>query len=338
MSNTLRALTSLIVAAFVVSVFATSPASAQEKKKVLFLTKSTGFQHSVITRDWKDPKKPAHAERLLTEFAGKNGYEVTFTKDADVFNDPKTYGTYAVIAFYTTEDLTKPSDKYDVKRDEKGQPVKGPDGKTERGELLHTEKPMSAEGKAMFLKAIDDGKVGFIGFHCASDTFHSKNRNNPELLRDAQVKDPVDPYIAMCGGEFAGHGAQQKALMKVVSRDLPGLTDLQEFTLHEEWYNLKNLAPDMHAILVQDKNTMEKPEPMYDRPAFPATWARKQGKGRVFYTSMGHREQVWENPIFQKITIAGLDWVSGKTAFEAKPNIDKVAPQKPGQSQSADAR
>jgi hypothetical protein len=94
----------------------------------------------------------------------------------------------------------------------------------------------------------------------------------------------------------------------------------------------------MHAILVQDKATMEKPEPMYNRPAFPATWARKQGNGRVFYTSMGHREDVWTNPIFQKVTIAGLDWVSGKTNFEAKPNIDKVAPQKPGQSQSADAR
>lgn len=338
MSNILRGFMSVAVAAFVISTFLVTPASAQERKKILFLTKSQGFQHSVVARDWKDPKKLAHAERLLTEFANKHGYDVTCTKDADVFNDPKTYETYQVIALYTTEDLTKASDKYDVKRDEKGQPIKDSDGKTQRGELMHTEKPMSADGKAMFLKAIDDGKVGFIGFHCASDTFHSKNRNNPELLRDAEVKDPVDPYIAMCGGEFAGHGAQQKAEMKVVSREFPGLTDLQHFTLREEWYNLKNLAPDMHAILVQDKSTMEKPEPMYNRPAFPATWARKQGKGRVFYTSMGHREDVWENPIFQKITIAGLDWVSGKTNFEAKPNIDKVAPQKPGQSQSADVR
>jgi hypothetical protein len=320
MSNTHRRFAAVVIAAFVLSLFISGPASAQEKKKILFLTKSTGFQHSVIARDPKDPQKLAHAERLLTEFAGKHGYEVTCTKDADVFNDPKTYETYQVIAFYTTEDLTKASDK-----------------KTRDGQLIHTEKPMSAQGKAMFLKAIDDGKVGFIGFHCASDTFHSKNRNNPELLRDAEVKDPVDPYIAMCGGEFAGHGAQQKATMKVVSKEMPGLTDLSDFTLREEWYNLKNLAPDMHVILVQDKKTMEKPEPMYDRPAFPATWARKQGKGRVFYTSMGHREDVWENPIFQQITIAGLDWVSGKTSFDAKPNLERTAPQKAPPSQ-ADAR
>src|SRR5438552_16131393 len=111
-----------------------------ENKKVLFLTKSSGFQHSVITRDKNEPQKLAHAERLLTEFAGQSGFTVMVTKDADVFNDPETYKTYDVFAFYTTGDLTKPSDKPG-----------------------HSEKPMSAEGKAMFLKAIEDGK-GFIGF------------------------------------------------------------------------------------------------------------------------------------------------------------------------------
>src|SRR5436305_1788696 len=82
-----------------------------ENKNVLFLTKSSGFQHSVITRDKNDPQKPAYAERLLTEFGGQNGFTVTVTKDADVFNDPETYKKYYVFAFYTTGDLTKASDK-----------------------------------------------------------------------------------------------------------------------------------------------------------------------------------------------------------------------------------
>src|SRR3954470_15346829 len=171
----------------------TSLALAAENKNVLFLTKSQGFQHSVITRDWKDPAKPAHAERLLTEFGGANGFTVTVTKDADVFNDPETYKKYDVFAFYTTGDLTAPSDKYDVKRDDKGQPVKGPDGKPMRGNMLHTEKPMSKEGKAMFLKSIQDGK-GFIAFHCGSDTFHKGP--NSEMVRP-NGKYEVDPYIEM---------------------------------------------------------------------------------------------------------------------------------------------
>jgi uncharacterized protein len=313
-----------VVGSLFLSSFMSQSASAQEKKKILFLTKSTGFQHDVVKRSETNPEKLAVAEQMLTEIAAKHGYEVTCTKDADVFNDPKTYDTYGIIALYTTEDLTKPSDKYTRK--------KGPDGKEVNDKLIHTEKPMSEEGKALFLKSIEDGKVGIIGFHCASDTFHSKNRNNPELLRDAKVQDPIDPYIAMIGGEFAGHGRQQDATMKFVSSSFPGLEGLKDFTMHEEWYNLKNLAPDMHVILVQDTNSMKNPEPMYKRKPFPATWARMQGKGRVFYTSMGHREDVWANSTFQKVVVAGLDWASGKTQFDAKPNLQDTAPQTPTQS------
>jgi type 1 glutamine amidotransferase len=191
---------------------------------------------------------------------------------------------------------------------------------------------MSPEGKELFLKSIESGKVGIIGFHCASDTFHSKNRNNPDLLRDASVKGPVDPYIGMIGGEFAGHGRQQDATMKFVSKEFPGLSELKDFTMHEEWYNLKNLAPDMHVILVQDTNSMKNPEPMYKRNPFPATWARMHGKGRVFYTSMGHKPEVWKDSIFQKVVVAGLDWTSGKTQFDPKPNLERTAPQTPTQS------
>jgi hypothetical protein len=327
MSTTLRSITSVVIAAFVVSMFTATPASAQERKKILFLTKSSGFQHDVVRRSATNPEKLAVAEQMLTEIAGKHGYEVTCTKDADVFNDPKTYETYGIIALYTTEDLTKPSDKYTRK--------KGPDGKEVNDKLIHTEKPMSKEGKELFLKSIEEGKVGIIGFHCASDTFHSKNRNNQELLRDAKIKDPVDPYIGMIGGEFAGHGRQQDATMKFVSSSFPGLSGLKDFTMHEEWYNLKNLAPDMHVILVQDTKSMKNPEPMYKRNPFPATWARMQGKGRVFYTSMGHKPEVWNDSTFQKVVVAGLDWTGGKTQFDPKPNLQDTAPQTPTQSATA---
>jgi type 1 glutamine amidotransferase len=281
----------------------TSLAVAAENKKVLFLTKSQGFQHSVVTRDKNDLTKLAHAERLLTEFGAANGFTVTVTKDADVFNDPETYKKYDVFAFYTTGDLTKPSQGRE-------------------------EKPMSAEGKAMLLKAIQDGK-GVIGFHCASDTFHSK-RNN-EMLRPENAKDDVDPYIQMIGGEFKGHGSQQKATMKVATKNFPGLEDVEEFTLQEEWYSLYNLAPDMQVIFVQDTNSMPakngQREKDYQRPPYPATWAKKYGSGRVFYTSMGHREDVWTNPTFQKVVIAGLNWAAGNTKFEPSPNMPQVAPQ-----------
>src|SRR5687768_6355229 len=111
MTHTLRSLTRrgtlmLAGAAVLATLALASPASAQEKKKVLYLTKSTGFQHGVVERKIADPSKLAVAEQGLVDIGAKAGYEVTVTKDADVFNDPKTYETYAVIALYTTEDLT----------------------------------------------------------------------------------------------------------------------------------------------------------------------------------------------------------------------------------------
>ena len=135
----------------------------------------------------------------------------------------------------------------------------------------------------------------------------------------------------MVGAEFVGHGTQQKAMMKLVSPSFPGTEDLGDgFQLLEEWYAFKKFADDLHVILVQDTEGMKKQHPadkkLYDRPPFPATWARMHGKGRVFYTSMGHREDVWTNPIFQQISLGGFSWVMGNADAEVTPNIEKVTP------------
>ena len=65
---------------------------------------------------------------------------------------------------------------------------------------------------------------------------------------------------------------------------------------------------------------------MYQRPPFPETWARMHGKGRVFYTSMGHREDVWENPKYQGLLIGALAWATGKVDASVEPNIQQVTP------------
>jgi type 1 glutamine amidotransferase len=156
--------------------------------------------------------------------------------------------------------------------------------------------------------------------HCASDTFHSP-------------KDQLDPYIEMVGGEFIRHGSQQKSQIDVVDREFPGAGAFgSSFTMLEEWYALKNFQEDLHVIMVQNTRDMlktaekNKGDVVYDRPNFPATWARMHGKGRVFYTSMGHREDVWENPLYQGLLIGALNWATGKVEASIEPNIAKVAP------------
>jgi type 1 glutamine amidotransferase len=261
---------------------------AQEKprRRVLMFTRSAGFQHSVITRKGE---QIGHAEKIAIELGRGNNIEVLATKDGRVFDSD--LDQFDGFFFYTTGDLTKPTGD------------KNP--------------PMSEAGKQRLLDAVAAGK-GFVGSHCASDTFHSEGP-----ARENQEK--PDPYIAMLGGEFVSHGRQQAARQVVADPSFPGADKLnQAFTVEEEWYSLKNFAPDMHVILIMDTQGMDGRD--YARPWFPCTWARKHGEGRVFYTSMGHREDVWTNPKFQDVLLGGLHWALGDVVAEVPPNLDTVAP------------
>src|SRR5262245_60373660 len=88
---------------------------------------------------------------------------------------------------------------------------------------------------------------------------------------------------------------------------------------------LKNFAADLHVVLVHDTKGMVDAE--YQRPMFPASWARMHHKGRVFYTSMGHREDVWENATFQKLLVGGLLWSLGLVSADLKANLKDVCPR-----------
>jgi type 1 glutamine amidotransferase len=275
-------------------------AADDKKKRVLFFTRSQGFQHSVVNLNEGgkggrkgETGKVAHAEQIVMDLSKQHGFEVDVTKDGRVFT-PENIAKYDAFFFYTTGDLT-------VEKSQDGMP------------------PMPKDGKAAFLKAIEEGK-GFIGSHCASDTFHT-----PGDRPKNQPREKLDPYISMLGGEFIVHGAQQKSWMRVTSPNFPGVKEIKDFQMHEEWYALKNFAPNLHVILAQDGEGMKGKE--YQRGLFPATWARMHGKGRVFYTSMGHREDVWTNESFQQILLGGIAWATGTASADVSPNIEKVTPK-----------
>jgi type 1 glutamine amidotransferase len=262
------------------------------RRHILVYTRSQGYEHDVVKVGKNG--EPSLVDHILTDLGKKHDFDVTCSKDGQVFL-PENIGKFDAFLFETTGDLTK----------------EGGDG----------QRPMPKEGKQALLKAIADGK-GFVGCHCASDTFHSPgpgDKNQSAVERD--------PYIAMLGGEFISHGDQQPARIHVVDQHFPGARDLKDFELKEEWYSLKNFAPDLHVILVQQTEGMmnEKHNWMYARPDFPETWARRHEKGRVFYTSMGHRAEVWKNPHFQELLLGGLSWAVGNVDAEVPPNLEKVA-------------
>ncbi len=76
------------------------------KKKILFFTRSQGFQHSVIDRKG-NMDKLAYAEEILTDLGAKHGFEVTCSKDGGMFA-PDKRDQFDGFVFYRTGDLTKP--------------------------------------------------------------------------------------------------------------------------------------------------------------------------------------------------------------------------------------
>lgn len=113
----------------------------------------------------------------------------------------------------------------------------------------------------------------FIGIHAASDTFHGW----PE-------------FVGMLGGEFAHHGPQvsveclNEDPANPATASLPKTWTIQQ----EEIYQFKNYdAAKVHDLLIMNKH----PE-NGSAGHFPVSWCKEYGQGRVFYTSLGHREDI----------------------------------------------
>ena len=269
-------------------------ADVSGKKKILFFSKSSGFEHSVIS--WKNGQ-PSYAEKVLADLGAKNGWEFTFSKDGSKFG--KDYlAQFDAVFFYTTGDLTTPgTDK---------QP------------------PMSLAGKQALFDYVRGGH-GFIGTHSAADTFHTSNESKKGPDRYVNHGEKADEYVRFLGGEFVKHGSQQAAKNSVTDPKFPGFENVgDDYTFNEEWYSLKDFAPDLHVLSVIDAPAMKGPE--YQRPPYPSTWARKEGEGRVWYTAMGHREDVWTNPKFQAILVGGVKWALGDVKADVPPNLKVAAP------------
>src|SRR5262245_35353552 len=135
------------------------------KKRVLMYTRSADFEHDCVRRKGG---KLSLAENIVTDLGAKHNFEVVCEKDGRVFLS-KDFSKFDGFLFETQGDLSQ---------------EKCRDGSP----------PMPAEGKRALLDAVASGK-GFVGCHCASDTFHSVGARNQN-----QEKDKLDPYIAMLGG------------------------------------------------------------------------------------------------------------------------------------------
>jgi len=170
--------------------------------------------------------------------------------------------------------------------------------------------------KQAFLDWIKSGRA-FIGMHSATDTFRGHK--------------PLDPYVEMIGGEFKTHGAQVE--VECINQDAqhPACRHLgSTYKLKDEIYILNGFERGkVHGLLTLDKHPNDKTAGDY-----PIAWCKEYGKGRVFYTSLGHREDVWDantpanlkrensaevSEAYQRHILSGIKWALGLEKGDAKP-------------------
>ena len=142
------------------------------------------------------------------------------------------------------------------------------------------------------LNAVRNG-VGFAGWHGGSgDSF----RNNPE-------------YQFMVGGQWVAHpGGVIDYTVNIVNHTDPITRGLSDFRMHSEQYYM-HVDPGNEVLATTmfggDYASWIKGVVM------PVVWKRMYGKGRVFYSSLGHVAEDFAVPEALKITQRGLLWAGG---------------------------
>ncbi len=267
------------------AVLGLAPESSAEDNgpKALFLSKSQAFQHEVIAeKDGQD----SLVETVLRGLLAEKGIALTATKDAGTIN-AENLKAYQLVIFYTQGDLTQSG--------------------------LDKHPPMGADGVPALTEWIEAGG-GFIGLHCAVDTFCSKPGEAPT------------PYTNLIGAAFRGHGRQFVGTVRPADPKHPTMVSLPEaFAIMDEWYMCRQMNTEaIHVLALLDAGEERSKQKMYDIPPYPIVWCRELGEGRIYYNAMGHRPDVWENETFLSVVTDAVLWAAGEGPALAEPNFASV--------------
>jgi type 1 glutamine amidotransferase len=283
----MKKLLSLLAVALIATTIQAAP------KKLLVVTTTTGFRHSSIPT----------LEKMLEQL-GKDSGEFTVDlvqqppgKPADLKKDAtdEQKAKHAAASKEWDEALKTALEKLSPEN------LKNYDGVV----FASTTGDLPIPDKQGFLDWIKAGHA-FIGIHAASDTFHG-----------------WPGYIDMLGGEFEHHGRQVS--VDCLNQDpsnpacaaLPKVWTIQQ----EEIYQFKNYdASKVHDLLIMDKH------PENGAPGhYAVSWCKDYGAGKVFYTSLGHREDLIDadpamrdrkntpeiSKTYQEHVLGGIEWALG---------------------------
>ena len=157
--------------------------------------------------------------------------------------------------------------------------------------------------KQSILDYVRSGK-GVVGIHAATAAL----QNWPE-------------YGEMIGGYYGGH-IHQEVIIKPEDPSHPvnacfggkPFTITDEIYISREPYSRKNVR----VIAGLDLSRMEDPKKRPDKD-YAVSWVRAYGKGRVFYTTLGHDAATYWNPVFLRHLLAGVQFAIGDLDGQTEP-------------------
>ncbi|MCE9566559.1 MAG: ThuA domain-containing protein [Planctomycetes bacterium] len=213
-------------------------------------------------------------------------YTVTATEDESFLEPEKLAKFDAVFMLNTTENCFRPK-------------IANKEEADKREELL----------KKSLEDFVASGK-GLIGVHSATDTYKK-----------------WDAYNKMMGGAFVSHPWHKKVPVKVVDPKSPvtAVFDGKDFEIADEIYMFRDdtaLAKDRRYLLVMDIEKMDEKDKAGGKRkdgTYPISWINTYGKGRCFYCSLGHREEIFWNPTILQYYLAGIQYALGDLEADATP-------------------
>jgi len=169
------------------------------------------------------------------------------------------------------------------------------------------EQPLDDQQKKDLLAFVHDEGKGLVGIHAALDS----NYKWPE-------------YAEMLGGWFNGHPWNTfDAPIVVEDPNFPATRHFaKSFRMRDEIYMPKEWSRDKVNVLLRLDDTQldyagKNVRPDHD---FAVAWSKMYGKGRVFYSTLGHTNESWDDPDVLKMYLEAIKWVLGRTDGSTSPH------------------
>lgn len=160
----------------------------------------------------------------------------------------------------------------------------------------HRDVPIDDAQKKELLAYVRDEGKGFLAAHVGLTAFESW----PE-------------FGELIGGRYDGHPWHQMGTVIKEGGDSPITRHFPpSFQINDEFYQVKNFAPDARVLLRLDVTRMP-PHQELRNQTFPLVWTKNYGKGRVMYSSFGHDAAIFDNRDIAQMFLEGMKWVLGTT-------------------------